>query len=316
MDTHGSIGTIQRLIGFLAKHHDIASAGFDYALLVFAGDSGISQENISSYCPFSSWRIVQNHLEGQAFTSIMLDRIGKEEILIDVGLYNDICSSKLIKLKVARGTRNFRYETALDLLEIERAIEVGERMVASLANKGITVIGLAEIGVANTIGAYAALAVLLNLPPLMVVGRGSDSTGDLWPRRLKIVQEVVERINVLPKEALRVVQEVGSLEIAALIGAVLEATRRGVIVVLDGMITGLAALIASRIDSRCKNNLLASIRTMEPGQMYVLKELNLTPIIDLGINYGEGLGAAWGLFLLEIAYRFKIRQDSSHYYEN
>lgn len=318
MNPHGSLGNISLLQEKL-NGLNISSETLDYALLIFAGDNGVSLERLSSYEPLSSWVIAVKHLTGQAWTARLMQRLNREEWVIDVGLARNlpIESGRLISdLKAIQGTGNILLGPALNREQVANSLRAGEVTVETLVRKGKRALGLGEIGVGNTLSAYVLAGVLLGLPPAQVVGWGSNATGDLYPERLDLVMRIGLRIKDLPRDVMLLLEEVGSSEIIAMAGAILCAGRLNIPVMLDGFVSAVAALVACRLDERCDKVLMASTLTREKGHIQVLNELGLVPLLNLNLGYGEGLAAGLGLFLLELANDFRFRQDLSHEKEN
>jgi nicotinate-nucleotide--dimethylbenzimidazole phosphoribosyltransferase len=100
-----------------------------------------------------------------------------------------------------------------------------------------------------------------------------------------------------------ILARLGGLEIAALVGAILAASARGVPVVLDGFITGAAALVAARLVPDLPPRLIASHQSAEPGHRIVLETLGLDPLLELGMRLGEGSGAALAIPIVVAAAR-------------
>ncbi|MGE5543776.1 MAG: nicotinate-nucleotide--dimethylbenzimidazole phosphoribosyltransferase [Bacillota bacterium] len=318
MNFHGSLGNISSLQAKLDMLN-IPAGPLDYALLVFAGDNGVSLERASSYEPLSSWIIARSHLVGQSFTARLMRRLNHEEWVIDVGLSQDLQfeSRRFISdLKVVRGTGNILSGPALNREQVIKSLRAGEAAVETLIRQGKRALGLGEIGVGNTLSAYALAGALLELPPSEVVGWGSDAIGELYPERLDLVTRIGRRIKELPRDVLSLLEEVGSSEIIAMAGAVLYACRQNIPVMLDGFVSAVAALVAARMDERCVRVLMAPTLTREKGHIKVLDELGLLPLFNLNLSYGEGLAAGLGLFLLELANDFRFRQDLNHEREN
>jgi len=311
VNLHGSLGNISLLQEKL-KMLNISPGPLNYALLVFAGDNGVSLERLSSYEPLSSWIIAARHLTGRSWTARLMERLNREEWVIDVGLARDLPleSGRLISdLKAVSGTGNILSGPALNQAQVKKSLQAGEAAVETQVRKGKLALGIGEIGVGNTLSAYVLAGMLLGLPPSQVVGWGSDATGILYPARLDLVTRINHRIKDLPQDVMRLLEEVGSSEIIAMAGAILGASRLNIPVMLDGFVSAVAALIACRIDERCVRILNASTSTREKCHTQVLDELGLSPLIDLNLGYGEGLAAGLGLFLLELANNFRIRQD-------
>ncbi|MGE5415159.1 MAG: nicotinate-nucleotide--dimethylbenzimidazole phosphoribosyltransferase [Acidobacteriota bacterium] len=306
-DSHGTIGNLEIIQEYLQRLN--ITGDFDYCLTVFAGDNGVSREGISSYQPLSSAEIVHKHLNSHSFSRILMDRLQKTEILIDVGLFTDIECDGLLNMKVAHSTRNLNDEAAMNRCQVEQALAVGRQVASMLGAKGIKVFGLGEIGVGNTVSAYVLASEILDIVPEGLVGLGSTRNNERYARRLEIVQNTCGRIRAKGCNLIATMEEAGSSEIIAMAGAVLGAAENGLGVVLDGFVSSVAALLACRLEPRCREVLLASTLGREPGHKMILDELDLCPIFDIGINYGEGLAAGIGLFLLEMTHHFFNKED-------
>ena len=101
--------------------------------------------------------------------------------------------------------------------------------------------------------------------------------------------------NGLPRrdaDPIDVLAAVGGLEVAFLVGVCLGSAARRVPVMLDGFITGAAALVANRLQPRSTASAIAATRSPEPGHVLVLEALGLEPLLHLRLRLGEGTGAA------------------------
>ena len=304
---HGFLGVFsqaERVLGVLPE-----AMQYKDCLLLFAADNLLSVEGVSSYRPLSSHRIVEKHLKGQSYSSQLMQRLGKEEIIVDVGLHYEVGQGSILKRRVVGGSADPRRGEGLSLFQVDKALEVGERTVLELYRQGIRVIGLGEIGVGNTIYAYVLTCLVLRLRPEQVVGIGSDSSGITYARRLNLTREIVNFLRHEPVEVRWLLHRAGCVEIAALMGAILAATKMGMVVVLDGLVASVAALLACRWIRG--GVLVAASTTLELGHFWLLKELGLKPMLDLKLNYGEGLAAGCALFFLEMAHKFRIKQEFS-----
>jgi nicotinate-nucleotide--dimethylbenzimidazole phosphoribosyltransferase len=182
------------------------------------------------------------------------------------------------------------------------AIEHGRHLVAGEAKRGLDVVLTGDMGIGNTTAAAAVICSLTGLPPLEIVGRGTGVDDAGLERKREAVQRALEvnhdHIAAGPVQALAAV---GGLEIAGLTGVILEAASRRLPVVIDGFISGAAAVIAARIEPGVLDYTIASHRSHELGHSAALKELGLDPLLDLNLRLGEGTGAVLSLFLLDAA---------------
>jgi nicotinate-nucleotide--dimethylbenzimidazole phosphoribosyltransferase len=189
-------------------------------------------------------------------------------------------------------------------LLLEEAIDamgVGATLAAHAIAEGADVMLLGEIGIGNTTSAAALTSVLLGAPPRDVVGAGTGIGSEIIAHKVAVVKEAIALHRVDPKNPLGVLAALGGLEIAALVGCMLEAARLGVPVLLDGYVTNAAALVAAAMDPGVVAYLLASHTSAEPGARLALAELRLVPLLDLGLRLGEGTGAALALPVLRSA---------------
>jgi nicotinate-nucleotide--dimethylbenzimidazole phosphoribosyltransferase len=159
------------------------------------------------------------------------------------------------------------------------------------------------MGIGNTTAASALVAALTGRPAIEVTGRGTGLDDAGVRHKAAVIDAALARHRPDPERPLEVLATVGGLEIAALVGAILGAAGARVPVVLDGFITGAAALVAARLAPELPPRLIAAHRSAEPGHAVVLGELGLEPILDLGLRLGEGSGAALAIPVIRAAAR-------------
>jgi nicotinate-nucleotide--dimethylbenzimidazole phosphoribosyltransferase len=82
---------------------------------------------------------------------------------------------------------------------------------------------------------------------------------------------------------------------------ILGAAASRIPMVLDGFISGAAALLAIGFCPDARDVLIASHRSAEKGHALMLQELKLTPVLDLDLRLGEGTGACIVMGLIEAA---------------
>ena len=190
--------------------------------------------------------------------------------------------------------------------DARRAIDVGVRLVDELRSQGgLDLLGVGEMGIGNTTAASALVAALTGEPVATVTGRGTGIDDRTHARKVAAIERAlaVNRPNVA--DPVGVLAAVGGLEIAALVGLILAAAAARIPVVLDGFITGAAALLATAIEPALPPRLIAAHRSSEPGHAIVLERLGLRPCLDLDLRLGEGSGAALGIGLIVAACRIR-----------
>ncbi|MBA7676815.1 Nicotinate-nucleotide--dimethylbenzimidazole phosphoribosyltransferase [subsurface metagenome] len=184
-----------------------------------------------------------------------------------------------------------------------KAIETGIEVVMAEVAKGLDIVGTGDMGIGNTTASSAICAVFTGKSVAEVTGRGTGITDEqLWHK-----VEVITRALLVncpdPVRPLDVLAKVGGFEIGGLVGVMLAAAAHRIPVVLDGFISGAAALIATALSPRLKDFLIAAHVSAETGHRLLLRHLELKPLLDLGMRLGEGTGAALGIFLAEVAAR-------------
>lgn len=270
----GSLGRLEDLGCRLAEIRGFVPERLDAAIVVAAGDHGVAAEGVSAYPQEVTAQMVANFAAGGAAINVLARRAGARLIIEDRG--------------VGIGTRNMAEGPAMTTDEVRRELEAADALVEEL---DVDVIGLGEMGIANTTSASALSAALLDVDPALVCGPGTGITD--VSHKVAVVRRALEiNAGADPLTAL------GGFEIAFLAGVALACERRRIAVLLDGFITGAAALAATHISPSAVDVMIASHRSAEPGHGLVLDALGLDPLLDLGLRLGEGSGAALALPLL------------------
>jgi nicotinate-nucleotide--dimethylbenzimidazole phosphoribosyltransferase len=296
----GSLGRLETLATQLAGiRGELVIAIERPAIAVFAGDHGITRQGVSPYPSEVTRQMVANFASGGAAINVLARAAGAELMVVDVGVAGEplapamlAAGTRFVTARVAPGTRDFSREPAMTDDEVLAAIEAGRRVVDELREGGCDLLSVGEMGIGNTTASSAIVAALTGRPAIEVTGRGTGLDDEGVQRKVAVIDAALARHAPDPHRPLGVLAAVGGLEIAALVGAILAAASARIPVVLDGFITGAAALIASRIAPELGPRLIASHRSSEPGHAVVLDALGLDPILDLGLRLGEGSGAA------------------------
>jgi nicotinate-nucleotide--dimethylbenzimidazole phosphoribosyltransferase len=271
-------------------------------VFTFAADHGVVDEGVSAYPRDVTAQMVLNFLRGGAGVNVLARHAGVEVRVVDIGVASEFEPIPgLINRKLMKGTRNMVHETAMSRAIAEQALMVGIELATDAVREGVGLIGTGEMGIGNTTASAAITAVMTgsNVDDVTGQGTGIDERG----RRNKV--EVIERALLRhrpdPDNAIDVLLKVGGLEIAGMAGLILGAATVRVPVVLDGFIAGAAALIACRLQPRCRQFVIASHRSVERGHQAILDHLQLKPLFDLGLRLGEGTGACLGMNLVQAA---------------
>ncbi len=305
----GSLGRLEELASFYAAAHGVfPPPRLERAtLLLFAADHGVVVEGVSAYSSQLTSAVVANVMAGGSAVNAIAREQGVAIDLIDVGVAGDLSALPrapvvpLVRRAVRSGTRNLCREPALTRLEAEAALGVGADAARSAVENGAQALGLGEIGIGNTTAAAALVASFCNISADQAVGAGTGVEGEVLTRKRRVVETALDLHRPSLADPLAALAALGGLELAALVGAMLEAPRLRVPIMLDGFLTHAAALVAVTMDPTVRGYVLAAHGSTEPGARHALAKLGLEPIFDLQMRLGEGTGACLGLGLLRSA---------------
>jgi len=274
------------------------------AIVVAAADHGVVAEGVSAYPQDVTWQMVANFSAGGAAINALARSVGADVLVYDVGVAADIAHLEGVEhRKVSAGTRNMALGAAMTREECAHAVLTGVEAARTLAERGYSLIGTGEMGIGNSTAAAALTAVFTDATPAAVVGRGTGIDDAAMQRKAEVVRRSLEVNDVRQLDALGVLAAVGGLEIAALVGVIIGCAQERVCAVADGYISGAAALAAVALCPSCRDYLLPSHRSAEPGHALVLRALELEPVLDLDMRLGEGTGAALALGIIDAACR-------------
>jgi nicotinate-nucleotide--dimethylbenzimidazole phosphoribosyltransferase len=272
------------------------------ALVVMAADHGVTTAGVSAYPSDVTAQMVRNFAAGGAAINVLARQAAAQVLVLDMGTRQPPPSG-IRDHRLGPGTANLAREPAMHTDTARRAIEIGIDLAAELSAGGVGVIGVGEMGIGNTTAASALTAAFTGLPPEEVTGRGTGIDEAAWRRKIETVRQALARHRPRPQDPLAVLASVGGFEIAGLVGVMLGAAARRLPLVLDGFITGAAALVAVALCPPLRDYLIAAHQSVEPGHGAVLRSLKLRPLLDLELRLGEGTGAALAFHLLEAALR-------------
>jgi nicotinate-nucleotide--dimethylbenzimidazole phosphoribosyltransferase len=224
--------------------------------------------------------------------------------VVDVGVAADLPPLPgLLARKVAYGTRNMARGPAMTRAQAEAAIQIGVDTLALETANGLDLIATGDMGIGNTTASTALVAALTGLPVAPLTGRGTGVDDAGLRRKVAVIERALAVNQPDPRDPLAVLAKVGGLEIAGLVGVILGAASRRVPVVIDGFISGAAALVAAALAPEVTGYLIAAHQSVEVGHAVVLERLGLQPLLCLDLRLGEGTGAALAFYLVEAAAR-------------
>jgi nicotinate-nucleotide--dimethylbenzimidazole phosphoribosyltransferase len=299
----GSLGKLEELARRVAVIQGKVPPRLGRKLLfVFAADHGITAEGVSAYPKEVTAQMTYNFLRGGAAINVLARHYGVEVEVIDVGVDYEFSNPPgLRNCKVRRGTDNFSRGPAMSRPQAAQSIEIGIGLVEEATAENLFLLGAGEMGIGNTSSAAAIFCALTGAAPRDVVGRGTGIDDATWKRKVAAIKRGLEVNRPDPKDPLDVLTKVGGLEIGAMTGVILGAAAFQIPMVLDGFISGAAALLAWRLCPNVHDFLFASHLSTETGHGLLLQALELAPVSDLAMRLGEGTGACMFMGLAEAA---------------
>jgi nicotinate-nucleotide--dimethylbenzimidazole phosphoribosyltransferase len=284
-------------------------------MLVFAGDHGINKHHLSIAPSAVTRQMVLNFVQGGAAINCFCRSNDINFNVIDCGILASIDQSLssndiLIEQRLGAGTCDFSSQAAMTATQVDLGLEYGERLVERSIEKGIDILLLGEMGIANTSSASAIMSALTDNSVLDCVGVGTGISPKQLNDKVTLISQAIERTGSGKDKAsvLRVLSEVGGFEIVQMVGTILAAAKQALPIVVDGFIVSIAAFVAFKLDCNVKDYLIFSHLSQEKAHQLLLSEFNLPdnrkPLLNLALRLGEGTGAALALPIIKAAASF------------
>ncbi len=276
------------------------------AVVVMCADNGIIEEGVSQSGHEVTTVVSSNIARGIASVCRMAHIAGADVIPVDIGIKDNIKIKGLLDRKVANGTANFAKEPAITSEGLLQAIQAGIDITRDLKNKGYKIIATGEMGIGNTTTSSALASLMLNIPACKVAGRGAGLDDKGLEKKISVIEDAIKKYGLeireenSREETFRALCCIGGLDIAGLAGVFIGGALFHIPVVIDGVISAVAALAAEKLVPGCYQYMFASHAGKEPACMLVLDRLSLKPVIDAGLALGEGTGAVLLFPLLDM----------------
>ena len=306
----GSLGRLEALATRIAGTTGHDRPRLERRLVVVAAaDHGVAAQGVSAYPAEVTAQMVANFVGGGAAINVLADHAGARVRVIDAGVAGATPEADgLLRLRLGAGTDDITQGPAMPRTLAERSIAEGIALFeAERAVPGVDIVACGEMGIANSTAAAAIVAVATGRPPRSVTGRGTGIDDERFEAKVAAIERALA-VNVRTAgpdagDGVGLLSALGGFEIGVLSGVYLAAGAARVPAVIDGLISGAAALVAVAIEPRVGAYLIASHRSLEPGHSATLEHLQLEPLLDLGMRLGEGTGAALGITLCVAACR-------------
>ena len=270
-------------------------------IVVMAADNGVYAEGVAAAPQAFSRLQAVNMTRGVCGVSVFARAAGADLVVVDIGLMDAPGADAVLDMNVKRGTDNMAQGPAMTRGEAEAAINAGFDLAAGLFGQGFDILGTGEMGIANTTSTSACAIALLGLAPELAVGRGAGLTDEALANKIEVVRKALAVNAPDGGDPLDVLSKVGGLDIAGLVGCYLAAAYCRKPVLIDGAISSVAALIAARLSPAAKDFMVATHRSTEPSYEATIRELGLTPFLDMEMRLGEGSGCALAFPIIDAA---------------
>ena len=308
----GALGQLEEIVLQIGLIQNTAEPHLQKpAIVVFAGDHGIAAEGeVNPYPQEVTAQMVYNFLNGGAAINVFSRQHNIHLQIVDAGVNHDFEEHpRLISAKIAKGTRNYRYEPAMREEECAEAIKKGAAIVRQIFYNGSNVIGFGEVGIGNTSSATLIMSAITGISIGECVGNGTGLDREGVRLKQRILEEVMDK-HKETRDPLQVLSILGGYEIAMICGGILQAAELKMTILIDGFIVSSALLIAAKLYPDVLDYCLFTHVSGENGHPELLHYLKVTPILNLNMRLGEGTGAAVAFPIVQSAVAFLNKMAS------
>jgi nicotinate-nucleotide--dimethylbenzimidazole phosphoribosyltransferase len=300
----GSLGRLEKIakqIGLI--QNTLTPSLCNPAMLIFAGDHGLAEEGVSPFPKEVTYQMVMNFVGGGAAINVFCRQNGFSLKVVDAGVDFDFPQElNIVHAKVAHGTKNILKEPAMSPENCLLAMNRAARIVADEAANNCNVIGFGEMGIGNTSAASLIMHKIIGLPIDDCTGSGAGMHGNQLDHKKQVLAQAAKLYNC--NTPLDILATYGGYEIAMMTGAMLEAAKRGMVLLVDGFIASASFLVAYKMNNDILKNAIFCHKSNEYGHKAIMDYLNAEPILDLGFRLGEGTGAAVAYPIIKSALAF------------
>lgn len=297
-----SLGLLEDLIVKIAGIYETADVRIDRrCVLVFCADHGVVAEGVSQSGSEVTQLVARSIAEGTANINLMAGFANADVYAVDMGMLNHVAGT--INRRISAGTANMAKGPAMTREQARRALQTGIDLVGEMKEKGYRIIMTGEMGIGNTTASTAMSCALLGFTPEELTGRGAGLSDAGLMRKRNAIERALAVNRPDAHDPVDVLTKVGGSEIAGMAGTFLGGAKHRMPIVIDGVISAVAALVAARICPAAKEFMLPSHMSREPAAVRIMDELELKPIIQADMALGEGTGAVALLPLLDMALR-------------
>jgi nicotinate-nucleotide--dimethylbenzimidazole phosphoribosyltransferase len=273
----------------------------DVRVVVLAADQGVAAAT-SAYPPQVTAAMVRTFVAGGAAVNVLARQVGARVRVLDLAVDAELddLGPAVVGHKLRRGSGRIDVEDACTQDEAVAAFRTGFALAEAEVDSGADLLIVGDMGIGNTTPAAVVTGLLCQREVVDVVGRGTGIDDATWMRKAAVVRDAMFRAEDRRQSA-DLLAAVGGVDLAAAAGFLVGAAARRTPVVLDGVVSAAAALVAHRVAFRAVHWWVAGHRSTEPAQSIALDRLGLVPLVDHGMRLGEGTGALVAVPTLQAA---------------
>ena len=320
----GSLGRLESLAMQIGLIQQTLSPRLNHPChILFGGDHGIEREGVSFSPREVTWQQMINYGKGGGGVNMFCRQHGFKLRVVDVGVDFDFDLNKqshIIDRKIAYGTKNFLYESAMTEDEWQRALAVGAEQVDACQAEGCNIISFGEMGIANTSPSSVLMHLFLDIPLVECVGAGSGLSSEGIRHKYEVLQAAVDHSgfrskdlsseDVTSSDASTATRYFVGFEMAAAIGGMLRAAQHRMVILVDGFIMTACMLAASRMQPTVLDCAVFGHCGDEGGPKRMLDAMGAEPLLHLGLRLGEGTGAICAFPIVQSAVNMINQMDN------
>jgi nicotinate-nucleotide--dimethylbenzimidazole phosphoribosyltransferase len=273
-------------------------------IVVFAGDHGVANEGLSAYPQEVTYQMVLNFLSGGAAINVFAKQHNIALKIVDAGVNHDFeLHNGLVDAKVAKGTKSFLSAKAMTKEQLDECLLKGKEIVNSVVHSGCNVIGFGEMGIANTSAAAMLMSYCCNIAIENCVGRGTGINDTALENKIALLKKATDFHGEIT-DPMEILETFGGFEIAQMVGAMLEAFEKNMLILVDGFIASSAFLVAFKMKKEISKNAIFCHQSEEQGHQKMLEFMKAEPLLKLKMRLGEGTGCAVAYPIIQSAVNF------------
>jgi nicotinate-nucleotide--dimethylbenzimidazole phosphoribosyltransferase len=270
-------------------------------VITMAGDHGVCAEGVNAYPQNVTPQMILNFLHGGAAVNVLSRHAGSRVVAVDMGIVAPLEAPGLLVRRIGPGTANMAVGPAMTREQARAAVEAGIEIASQEIAGGTQLLATGDMGIGNTTPSTAILAAFTGFPVAMLSGKGTGLDSPGMMRKIKAIEKALDVNRPDPRDGLDVLSKVGGFEIGGLAGVILGGAAAHVPVVIDGFISGAAAMIAKALAPKSINFMIASHLSEEPGHKVMCNWLGIQPMLHMNMRLGEGSGAVLTFPLIDAA---------------